>query len=150
MNHETPGLTPQQVDNLTSEAMSPKKTSDFVMLKDKRIPIAFMPVEKEERVLELAAPLIPRIMGMADDPSRPGHVSPLAFAGLLPEAMKLLPQAVAIIAEPHADLDWIRSNCSTLELIPVVAAQIQKYGLQDALGKLSGLSGLLKKIKLES
>ncbi|MNY46727.1 hypothetical protein D3C86_1819360 [compost metagenome] len=137
------------------EALRPDCTPDSVDLCGRTIPIKFMPIEKEEEIIKLLLPVIPRLFALIPDTTPPGEVKVTGVKAsdvttLIPELLPILPQAVAIIASPAVDLAWIRSNCSIFDLVPVAVAQVQKYGVQDLLGKLSGLSGRLKTIAAEA
>jgi hypothetical protein len=134
--NQTPALSAAELAQVTSEAMRPQASKDSVELLGRRIPIRFMPVAKEERILELVEPYIPMVMGLKQDDLG-------GFAKLLKAAHRDLPKAVAIIAEPHLTLEEIQAEASTPELMAVVNAQLAKYGMQDALGKHSTLSALL-------
>lgn len=122
-------LAPEMVEQLSKEAVQPGTTKDFVDLKGKQIPIKFMPIAKERRVVQLLTPLLPKLSTLDDLANAPVVAD---------EAFMLMPQVVAIIAEGVEGVDqkWIESECSTMELWPVVVAQLEKYGLQDRLGKL--------------
>lgn len=122
-------LTPTAIAQLTAEAMAPETTPDSVMLCGREIAIKLMPIKREKQVVKLVAPLLPKIAQFQS-----GEIDAMGDVAI--ELADALPKAIAIITGNDPDQDWIEENCSIIDLIPVVTAQLAKYGQQDALGKL--------------
>ena len=122
-------LNPTAIAQLTTEALTPEASPDSVMLCGREIPIKLMPIKREREVLKLVAPVLPKIAEF-----QTGEMS--AMGDIAVELSEVLPKAIALMTGNDPDQTWIEENCSVIDLIPVITAQLAKYGQQDALGKL--------------
>lgn len=137
-----------EIKTLVNEAIHPEETGDFVELHGHKLPIPFLPSAREREIKRALNPILPRIPEFwgrfRSEKEEPMAILLDVVLEIGDEALEALPKVVATAT--GKDVEWVDNTLSTLDQVVITIELFKKFGKQEALGKLSGILGLSKKI----